>query len=98
MPGPNETAPLLPPDSLRLVGRALKDWDPLAVLRGCGFPESEYDAYAPHIVSMVAQGASVDEVAAHLGRLRSETLGAHRDDEDDRRIALLIDQLIGPKK
>jgi hypothetical protein len=82
--------------SLRLVERALKDWDPLAVLRGCGMPENEYDAYAPAIVSLVAEGASVESIAKHLGRLRSQSLGAHRDDETDERIAALIKELLAP--
>ena len=82
--------------SVRLVERALRDWDPLAVLRGCGAPESEYDAYAPHIVSMVAGDASVDDVTSHLGKLRTENLGAHRDDEDDHRIAVQIHSLLAP--
>jgi len=84
----------LPPNAVWLVQRALKDWDPLAVLRGCNLPESEYDDYAAPIVALVANGATIDDVAAHLATLRSEAFGAHRDDERDGRIAVLIDTLL----
>jgi hypothetical protein len=86
----------VPQNAVRLVERALKDWDPLAVLRGCNLPETEYDVHAPPIVALVAGGATVDEVAAHLGALRRDAFGAHEDDEQDRRIAVLIDLLLMP--
>ena len=84
----------LPKNAISLVQRALKDWDPLAVLRGCNLPETEYDDYAAPLVALVAKGATLDELASHLGKVRSEAFGAHRDDERDRRIAILIDALL----
>lgn len=82
--------------SVRFVERALRDWDALGILRGCSMPEDEYDSYAPHIVSMAANGVSVDEIASHLGRLRTEYLGAHRDEDKDRAIAIHIAQQLRP--
>ena len=84
----------LPRNAVALVQRALRDWDPLSVLRGCNLPETEYDDYAAPIVAQVVNGATIDELASHLGKLRAESFGAHRDDERDRRIATLIHTLL----
>ena len=33
-------------------------------------PADEYDGYAPHIVSMISQGCSLDQLCAHLESVR----------------------------
>ena len=41
-------------------------------LAPCEFaPADEYDTYAPHIVSLVAQGCSVAHLLGHLQKLRT---------------------------
>src|SRR5439155_13174662 len=40
----------------------LKRWDPIGVRPGEVAPADEYDGYAPHIVSMVAGGCSIDDL------------------------------------
>lgn len=44
----------------------LRDWDPMGLAPGELAPADEYDDYAPHIVSMVARGASPGEISDHL--------------------------------
>jgi hypothetical protein len=53
-------------------------------------PSDEYDSYAPHIVTIVVGGASADEVAAHLSKLRTETIGVGANPKGDREIAVQI--------
>lgn len=54
---------------VRAVEGILRRWDPIGVQPGTVAPADEYDSYAPHIVSMVKGGCSVEELAAHLERL-----------------------------
>jgi hypothetical protein len=60
---------------IRAVEEILRRWDPIGVEPGTFAPADEYDAYAPHIVSMVHNGCTIDELAAHLERLGSDTMG-----------------------
>jgi hypothetical protein len=60
---------------IRLVEAGLRRWDPIGVEPGSVAPADEYDSYAPRIVSMVKSGCTVDELAAHLEHLGSETMG-----------------------
>jgi hypothetical protein len=50
------------------------DWDPIG-LNKLGGPDDEYDSYAPAILLMIEDGASVTEIAAHLFAIRSEVMG-----------------------
>ena len=50
-------------------------------------PSDEYDSYAHHIVSMVAQVCSVEELFRHLGVIREENNGVESDPSRDREIA-----------
>ncbi len=47
----------------------------------------EYDSYAPHIVSMVAQGCSIEQLSNHLERLRTETMEMEANPQRDRDVA-----------
>jgi len=77
-------------DAMKRVSRVeeiLRRWDPIGVEPGNLAPTDEYDAYAPHIVSMVAQGCSIKELCEHLGVLRVETIGVESNESGDREIA-----------
>jgi hypothetical protein len=60
---------------IRLVEEILRRWGPIGVEPGKAAPMDEYDSYAPHIVSMIEAGCTVEELASHLGALSSETIG-----------------------
>lgn len=38
-------------------------------------PSDEYDSYAPHVVSLIRDGADDGVIAAHVSKLESETMG-----------------------
>ena len=57
------------------VQEILRRWDPIGVQPGELAPADEYDSYAPHIVSMVAQGCSREQLGAHLETIRTEAIG-----------------------
>lgn len=65
------------------VQEILRRWDPIGVHPGEGAPADEYDGYAPHIVSLVVQGCSKEQLSAHLGSLRTDTIGVEADQESD---------------
>jgi hypothetical protein len=58
---------------VKAVCAELRSWDPIAL--GTAAPADEYDAYAPHIVSLVAEGASDFRLAHHLTELQTEQMG-----------------------
>jgi hypothetical protein len=62
-----------------LVGPAreilMREWDPLGV-EGMSGAEDEYDSYIPGVIALLQQGASVNEVAAHLDRIAVRNMGA----------------------
>jgi hypothetical protein len=62
-------------DEVRLVEDILRRWDPINTQPGEMGPSDEYDSYAPHIVSKVRAGCSVDELAIHLEGLAVHTMG-----------------------
>jgi hypothetical protein len=68
---------------LRAVEAVLRRWDPIDVLPGDVAPADEYDSYAPGVVSMLAGGCSVAELAIHLERIRTETMGLGADRRRD---------------
>ena len=53
-------------------------WDPI----GVGVPLDEYDTYAPQVWELLRSGASEDEVAVHLRRIRERSIstGTHEQD------------------
>ena len=72
---------------VRGVEAILRRWDPIGVEPGETGPADEYDTYAPHIVSLVAQGCTVEHLSSHLQRLRTDTMGAGANPERDTGIA-----------
>jgi len=65
----------------------LKRWDPIGVRPGEIAPPGEYDGYAPHIVSMVAGGCSMDDLCNHLSTIRVNIIGGEPNPGKDREIA-----------
>ena len=57
------------------VAEILRRWDPINVQPSTVAPASEYDSYAPHILSMLKGGCTVEDLAAHLEHLATETMG-----------------------
>ncbi|WP_208599511.1 hypothetical protein [Desulfospira joergensenii] len=55
---------------IRIVQSILRRWDPMDLAPGDFAPADEYDSYAPHIVSVVARGCPVEDLSAHLRKLR----------------------------
>lgn len=83
---------------VRAVQDILRRWDPIRVAPGEFAPADEYDDYAPHIVSSIAQGCSVEDLAGHLGRLRTVTIGVEADPEGDMTAAReIVEALRGGK-
>ena len=78
------------------VESILRQWDPIGFSTGEASPQDQYDSYAPHIVSLVTTGASVNELASHLSRLRTEAIGWHADPERDQHIASAILAVLSP--
>jgi hypothetical protein len=74
-------------DCVAKVQAILRRWDPIGVQPGELAPADEYDSYAPHIVSMVAQGCSREQLRAHLGTLRTDTIGVGEHRQKDSEIA-----------
>jgi hypothetical protein len=51
------------------------DWDPIGINHIDGAPQSEYDNYAPKVLGMAREGASIDAIAAYLGKVEVEWMG-----------------------
>jgi hypothetical protein len=76
------------------VQQILRRWDPIGVRPGESAPADEYDSYAPHIVSMVAQGCSLEQLCTQLEGIRVDTMGVGPDPATDREIATEILQVL----
>jgi hypothetical protein len=50
------------------------DWDPIGVSK-LGGVDDEYDSYAPVVLRMIEDGATVQELAAYLFSVQSEQMG-----------------------
>ena len=69
-----------------IVQEILRRWDPIG---GQSVPADEYDSYTPHIVSMVVQGCSIEELCAQLEWIRVD-MGIGPSHDRDREIAAEI--------
>ena len=69
------------------VQETLRRWDPIGIRPGDLAPSDEYDSYASHIVSMVAQGCSFEQLCTHLGSIRLDAIGVEPNPGRDREIA-----------
>ena len=72
------------PALVHAVQAILRSWDPIGVfVMDPGWPADEYDSYAPQIVGMLAEGASVESVTKHLEHLRTKTMALPANREAD---------------
>lgn len=72
---------------IQAVQTILRRWDPMDLAPGEFAPADEYDSYAPHIVSLVAQGYSAEQILEHLQRLRSGMVCMRENPQHDIEIA-----------
>lgn len=72
---------------IQAVQAILRRWDPMDLAPGEFAPADEYDSYAPHIVSLVAQGYSAEQILEHLQRLRSGMVCMRENPQHDIEIA-----------
>ena len=79
------------------VESILRRWDPIGVFPELGGPADEYDSYAPHIVSMVARGCSLQELVSHLHQVRTITMGVEEDPVRDMEVASEILRSVGKR-
>ena len=77
------------------VQEILRRWDPIGVAPGSFGPADEYDEYAPHIVTLVAQGCSAGDLCRHLEILRTEVIGVEEHQSWDAKIAEEIFEALG---
>ena len=79
--------------SLRAIEAFLREWDPLGAISNVhegGDVSDESDSYAPTIHGMLGRGCGVEDLAAHLMRVESESMGVSAAAERDRAVALRI--------
>ena len=74
-------------ERVKTVQDILRRWDPINVRPGDLAPADEYDGYAGHIVSMVAQGCSVEQLRNHLERICVKSMGVEPNPGRDQEIA-----------
>jgi hypothetical protein len=68
-------------------------------VRDLRWPPDEYDSYARHLVSLVAQGASAHDLAKHLEKLRTTAIGLRPDPERDAATAAeIIEALLADER
>ena len=75
---------------VHVVEAILRRWDPIDLEPGEMAPLDEYDSYAPHILSLVDQHCSAEELSAHLQKIRTEWIGVEADVVRDGEIAMEI--------
>jgi hypothetical protein len=62
--------------AVRRIAAALRyEWDPIFHGTYDGLPDDEYEAYAPHVLSLLRGGASDCAVAERLQELERDTIG-----------------------
>ena len=82
--------------NVSLVEEILRRWDPIGVQPGTFAPADEYDSYAPHIVSMVERGCTMEELAGHLEHLSMDTLGVGSNLKASQKFAAQIVRILRP--
>lgn len=77
---------------VRTVQLLLRAWDPIGAATGdtTAADIDEYDSYAPHIVSMVSAGCTLEAMTKHLSDLRMHTIGLPSERAKDRECARKI--------
>lgn len=81
---------------IRAVEAVLRLWDPIGAEPGISGPSDEYDGYAPHIVTIALAGASSHDIALHLGKLRTQSIGLSEDRASDEIFALQVINALQP--
>jgi len=75
---------------IRQVEAILRRWDPIG-----GVPADEYDSYAPHIVAMVSQGCSFDDLLKEMERITTRKMGLELNSKRDEIFAKEILKSLG---
>jgi|HubBroStandDraft_6_1064221.scaffolds.fasta_scaffold3013605_1 hypothetical protein len=55
-------------------------WDPIGV-RGEPNARDEYDSYAPHVYTLIQNGATAEQIADHLEKIATERMGLNSNKE-----------------
>jgi hypothetical protein len=74
------------------VALLLREWDPLSLADMA--PEDEYDAYAPPIVTLIAEGATSLRIAQHLTALQTGQFGVGATPEENLKVATNIMEVL----
>ena len=75
---------------IETVQDILRRWDPIGIQPGKFGPKDEYDSYVPRLVSLVAEGCSLEQLSDHLSAIRTGDMGITADLSRDREIAAEI--------
>jgi hypothetical protein len=57
---------------------------------GCGVPDDEYDGYIPVVYRLMQARVSVDELAAHLQEIETQSMGLRGRPAVNRRVAKML--------
>ena len=68
----------------------MSEWDPI----GCGVPDDEYDSYIPMIYRLMQARVRVEDLAAHLLKLETDTMCLPPRPEVDRCVAKRLLELM----
>lgn len=49
-----------------------EDWDPLEMNQVNGWPDDEYNNYAPAVLRMLEEGATTEDLAQHLHAIETD--------------------------
>ncbi len=55
-----------------------EDWDPLEMNKVNGWPDDEYNSYAPTVLRMVKEGATTEDLAQHLHAIETDSMNLDR--------------------
>ena len=71
-------------DQIRRVSAALREhWDPIGGGQMPDLPADEYENYAPHIITLIREGADDFKLVAHLRELERVAMGLQPSPPDD---------------
>jgi hypothetical protein len=71
-------------DQIRRVSAALREhWDPIGGGDMPDLPADEYENYAPHIITLIRDGADDFKLVAHLRELERVAMGLMPSPPDD---------------
>jgi hypothetical protein len=63
-------------DAIRRIKAVLRhDWDPISHGQSDELPADEYEAYAPHVYTLIHRGESDYSIAEHLHELERDIVG-----------------------